>query len=390
MKNRLPSARLWKFAPLLLAVLLCATSHALESSYLMYVGTYTDHYSKGIYAYRFDPATGESNAIGLVAATDNPSFLAVAPNNRFLYSVNELDKFEGKPTGAVSVFAIDRETGKLKLLQQVSSLGGGPAHLSVDKTGRYLLVANYDGGSVAVFPIEPDGRLGQHTAFVQHVGSSVNPKRQAGPHAHSVLVSNDNRFAVSADLGLDQVLVYRFDAQKGSLAANDPKFATVDPGSGPRHLTFAPSGEFLYVVNEMASSVTVFAYNASQGRLRNKQTVSTLPPAFHGHDTAAEIVVDANGRFLYVSSRGAHSIAVFAIKPGSGTLSLVEIVPSGGKTPRNFAIDPTGKWLFAANQDSNNIDLFHIDPGTGRLTQTSQALQLTSPVCIVFVPGGTR
>jgi 6-phosphogluconolactonase len=353
----------------------------------MYVGTYTDNHSKGIYAYRFDPATGESNAIGLVAATDNPSFLAVAPNNRLLYSVNELDNFEGKSTGAVSVFAIDRETGKLKLLQQVSSLGGGPAHLSVDKTGRYLLVANYDGGNVAVFPIEPDGRLGQHTAFVQHVGSSVNPKRQAGPHAHSILVSNDNRFAVSADLGLDQVLVYRFDAQKGSLAANDPKFATVDPGSGPRHLTFAPSGEFLYVVGEMASSVTVFAYDASQGRLQNKQTLSTLPPAFHGQDTAAEIVVDANGRFLYVSSRGADSIAVFAIKPGSGTLSLVEMVSSGGKTPRNFAIDPTGKWLFAANQDSNNIELFHIDPDTGRLKQTSQALQLTSPVCIVFVPG---
>ncbi|MDR3748869.1 MAG: lactonase family protein [Acidobacteriota bacterium] len=352
----------------------------------MYVGTYTGKNSKGIYAYRFDPATGESSAIGLVAATDNPSFLAVASNNRFLYAVNELDKFEDKSTGAVSAFAIDRKTGKLNLLQQVSSLGGGPAHLSEDKAGRYLLVANYDGGSVAVFPIESNGRLGQHTAFIQHVGSSVNPERQAGPHAHSILVSNDNRFAVSADLGLDQVLVYRFDAQKGSLAANDPKFATVDPGSGPRHLTFAPSGDFLYVVDEMASAVTVFAYDASQGRLQNKQTVSTLPPAFHGQDTAAEIMVDANGRFLYVSSRGADSIAIFAIKPGSGALSPVEVVPTGGKTPRNFAIDPTGKWLFAANQDSNKINLFRIDPGTGRLTRTSQVLQLTSPVCIVFVP----
>ena len=386
MKNRLPSPRLWKLAPLLFAVLVCLTSDALQSRYLMYVGTYTDKDSKGIYAYRFDPATGETNAIGLVAATDNPSFLAVAPNNRLLYAVNELDKFEGKPSGAVSAFAIDRETGKLKLLQQVSSLGGGPAHLSLDKTGRYLLVANYDGGSVAVFPIESDGRLGQHTAFMQHVGSSVNPERQAGPHAHSVLVSNDNRFAVSADLGLDQVLVYRFDAQKGSLVPNDPRFVTVDAGAGPRHLIFAPSGKFLYVVDEMASSVTVFAYDASQGRLQKKQTVSTLPSAFHGQDTAAEIVVDANGRFLYVSNRGADSIAVFAIKPSSGTLSLVEIVPTGGKTPRSFAIDPTGKWLFAANQDSNNIDLFRIDPVTGRLTRTSQVLQLASPVCIVFVP----
>ena len=182
------------------------------------------------------------------------------------------------------------------------------------------------------------------------------------------------------------MLVYRFDAQKGSLAPNDPRFVTVDAGAGPRHLIFAPSGKFLYVVDEMTSSVTVFAYEASQGRLQKKQTVSTLPSAFHGQDTAAEIVVDANGRFLYVSNRGADSIAVFAIKPSSGTLSLVEIVPTGGKTPRSFAIDPTGKWLFAANQDSNNIDLFRIDPGTGRLTPTSQVLQLASPVCIVFVP----
>ena len=380
----MPSSRLWKLAPLLFAVLVCVPSDALQSRYLMYVGTYTDKDSKGIYAYQFDPATGEAKAIGLVAATDNPSFLAVAPNNRLLYAVNELDKFDGKPTGAVSAFAIEGKTGKLKLLQQVSSLGGGPAHLSLDKTGRYLLVANYDGGSVAVFPIEPDGRLGQYTAFMQHVGSSVNPERQAGPHAHSVLVSNDNRFAVSADLGLDQLLVYRFDPQKGSLIPNDPKFATVDAGAGPRHLAFAPSGNFLYVVDELSSSVTVFAYDGSRGRLQKKQAVSALPSAFRGQDTAAEIAVDANGRFLYVSSRGADSIAVFAIKPGSGTLSLIEIVPTGGKTPRNFVIDPTGKWLFAANQDSDNVNLFRINPVTGRLTRTSHVLQLASPVCIVF------
>jgi 6-phosphogluconolactonase len=380
------SPRLCALAPLLLAVLLCATSDARQNRYLMYVGTYTDKGSNGIYAYRFDPTTGESKALGLVAATANPSFLAVAPNNRFLYAVNELGKFEGKSTGAISAFAIDRKTGTLKLLQQVSSLGGGPAHLSVDKTGQYLLVANYDGGNVAVFPIESDGRLGEHTAFIQHVGSSVNPERQAGPHAHSIQVSNDNRFAVSADLGLDQVLVYRFDARKGALAANDPKFATVNPGAGPRHLTFAPSGEFLYVVDEMTSAVTVFAYDTNHGSLQTKQTVSTLPPDFRGQDTAAEIAVDTSGRFLYVSSRGADSIAIFSIKPDSGTLSLVESVPTGGKTPRNFAIDPSGTWLFAANQDSNNIRLFRIDPGTGRLTRTSHVLQLTSPVCIVFAP----
>jgi 6-phosphogluconolactonase len=373
-------------APLLLAVLLCAASDARQSSYLMYVGTYTDKGSKGIYAYRLDPGTRESTALGLVAATDNPAFLAVAPNNRFLYAVNELEKFEGKSTGAISAFAIDRKIGTLKLLQQVASLGAGPAHLSIDETGRYLLVANYDGGSVAVFPIESDGHLGEHTAFMQHVGSSVNPERQAAPHAHSIQVSNDNQFALSADLGLDQVLVYRFDPRKGTLAANDSKFATVNPGAGPRHLTFAPSGKFLYLVDEMASSVTVFAYDANHGTLQNKQTISTLLPNFRGQNTAAEIVVDTSGRFLYVSNRGADSIAVFAIKSDNGTLSLVEIVSTGGKTPRNFAIDPSGRWLLAANQDSNNIRMFRIDTATGRLTRTSHALQLTSPVCIVFVP----
>jgi 6-phosphogluconolactonase len=369
----------------LLAVLLAAAARAHADEYLVYVGTYTGKGSEGIYAYRFDPATGETRSVGLAAATDNPSFLAVDPNGRFLYAVNELDTFRNEPTGAVSVFAIDRESGALKLLQQVSSLGGGPAHLSLDKSARYLMVANYNGGNVAVFPIEDDGRLGRRTAFVQHVGSSVNPERQAGPHAHSIQAAKDNRFVIAADLGLDKLLVYRFDAGTGSLTPGNPEFVEADPGAGPRHVAFAPSGRFVYAVNELASTVTAFAYEPGPGKLNRIQTITTLPKDFAGTNTTAEIAVDAKGQYLYVSNRGNDCIAVFGIDPDNGKLEPLEWVPSGGKTPRNFAIDPTGGWLFAANQDSNNIRLLRIDQGSGRLIPTSRSLTVVSPVCVCIV-----
>jgi len=369
----------------LLTVLLLTAPQALAYEYLVYVGTYTGKGSEGIYAYRFDPATGETRSVGLVAATDNPSFLAVDPKARFLYAVNELDTFRNEPTGALSVFAVDRESGALKLLQQVSSLGAGPAHVFLDTSGRYLMVANYNGGNVATFPIGNDGLLGRHSAFVQDVGSSVNPERQAGPHAHSIQVTNDNRLVIAADLGLDKLLVYRFDANTGSLTPASPEFVTVDPGAGPRHVAFAPSGKFVYVVNEMASTVTAFEYKADPGTLHRFQTVPTLPRDFAGTNTAAEIAVDAKGRFLYVSNRGNDSIAVFRIDPDNGTLKSPEWVSSGGKTPRNFVIDPTGAWLFAANQDSNNIELLRIDQRSGRLTPTNRSLKVVSPVCVCIV-----
>jgi 6-phosphogluconolactonase len=368
-----------------LTVLLVTAVEALAYDNLVYVGAYTGKGSEGIYAYRFDPATGETCSVGLVAATDNPSFLAVDPNGRFLYAVNELDTFRKEPTGAVSVFAIDRQSGQLKLLQQVSSLGGGPAHVSLDRSARYLMVANYNGGSVAVFPIHNDGWLGQHSAFVQNAGSSVNPERQAGPHAHFIQVTSDNRFAITADLGLDKLLVYRFDANSGFLTPGTFRFAAVDPGAGPRHFAFAPSGKFVYVVNELASTVTVFAYKPGAGTLHRIQTIPTVPENLTGKNTAAEIVVDAKGRFLYVSNRGNDSIAVFSIDPDNGYLKSLEWVPSGGKTPRNFAIDPTGQWLFAANQDSNNINLLRIDQRSGRLTPADRSLTVVSPVCMYFV-----
>ena len=369
----------------LLAVLLVTTAEAPAGECLVYVGTFTGTGSEGIYAYRFDPATSETSSVGLAAATENPSFLAVDPNGRFLYAVNELDTFHNEPTGAVSVFEIDRESGKLKLLQQVSSLGGGPAHVSLDRSARYLMVANYNGGSVVVFPIGKDGRLGRQTAFVQNAGSSVNPERQAGPHAHFIQVTPDNRFAITADLGLDKLLVHRFDAKTGSLTPGNPGFAAVDPGAGPRHVAFAPSGKFVYVVNELVSTVTVFAYKPGPGTLHRIQTIPTLPKKFAGKGTAAEIVVDGKGRFLYVSNRGHDSIAVFSIDPDNGNLKSLEWVASGGKTPRNFAIDPTGQWLFAANQDSNNINLLRIDQRSGRLTPADWSLTVISPVCIRFV-----
>jgi len=352
---------------------------------LVYVGTYTGHGSQGIYAYRLDPETGQTTAIGLVAETENPTFLAVHPSGRYLYAVNEVDEFEGKPSGAVSAFSIDRKSGALMLLNRVPSLGKGPAHLSLDQTGKYLLVANYGGGSVAVFPIGDDGRIGTSTAFVQHSGSGANPERQAGPHAHQIIVSPDNRFALVADLGLDEVLVYKFDAKQGTLSPNNPQYAKTEPGAGPRHVAFPPNGRTVYVLNELTSTVDTFSYDTRSGKVQESQNLSTLPKEFTGKNTDAEIVVDAKGKFLYASSRGHDSIAVFAINPKTGTLSQVQDISSGGKAPRNFAIDPTGKWLFAANQNSNSIVLFQVDPSTGQLSQTQQVLDTAAPVCLVFV-----
>jgi 6-phosphogluconolactonase len=353
--------------------------------YLVYIGTYTGQKSKGIYAYRFQGATGQLVPLGLVAETKNPSFLAVHPNRRFLYAVNEIANYDDQKSGAVSAFALDPRAGKLTFLNQVSSRGADPCYLVVDKRGKYALVANYSGGSVAAFPVHADGRLGEASALVQHAGRSVNPERQQGPHAHSINLSPDNRFAIAADLGLDQLLVYRFDPTKGSLAANSPAFAQVNPGAGPRHLAFHPSGRFAYVINEMQSTVTAFAYDAAGGVLHPLETISTLPEGFAGKNDTAEVQVHPTGRFLYGSNRGHDSIAVFATDAEKGTLTPVEYVATRGKTPRNFGIDPTGSFLVVANQDSDNLVVFRINPDSGRLTPTGQVVEVPSPVCVKFV-----
>jgi 6-phosphogluconolactonase len=358
---------------------------ATKGKYLVYVGTYTDKASKGIYAYRFDAAKGQLTPLGLAAESVSPSFLVVGPSQQFLYAVNDIPQYEGRSSGGVSAFAIDRGTGKLRLLNEVPSGGAGPCFLTVDKTGKYVLVANYEGGSLAVFPILKDGSLGKASASVQHSGASVNPQRQEGPHPHSIYLSPDNRFAISPDLGLDEVFVYRFDAGKGTLQQNNPAFALVSAGAGPRHFAFQPNGKLAYVLNEMQSTVTVFSFDPASGALDVGQTVSTLPDGFTGENNSAELEVLPSGKYLYASNRGHDSIAVFAVNARKGILTPNGYVPTLGKTPRNFAIDPTGSYLFAANQDSDNIVQFQINPNTGSLTPTGQVLQVPSPVCVIFV-----
>ncbi len=357
---------------------------SLWGQYLVYVGTYTGPDSKGIYAYRFDAQTGEIKPLGLAGVAQNPSFLAIHPNRKFLYAVGE-SAGGGTWGGTVSAFALDRATGKLTLLNSASSGGKGPCHLVVDKTGKNLVVANYGSGAVAVLPIQADGRLSEPSSVIQHSGSSVNRARQQGPHAHSVNLSPDNRFAFVADLGLDKVLVYKFDAAKGTITPNTPPFAAIAPGSGPRHFAFHPSGKFAYVISEMGNTVTAFSYNAARGVLTSLQTISTLPQGFSGTSYCAEVVVHPSGKFLYGSNRGHNSITAFAIDPAKGTLTTIGQTPTGGKWPRNFNIDPTGAYLFAANEQSNDIFLFHIDSATGKLKPTGKKIEVSKPVCIKFL-----
>lgn len=346
----------------------------------MFIGTYTRGTSKGIYACRLDPAQGTLSAPELAAEMSNPSFLNIHPNRRYLYAVGEAG------SGIVRAFAIDPGTGKLTTLNEKTSGGNGPCYVALDRSGRVALVANYGSGSVEALPVNQDGSLGDPTAFIQHAGSSVNPSRQKEPHAHSINPSPDNHFAIAADLGLDKLLVYRLDPQKGTLVPNDPPFATVDPGSGPRHFAFHPNGRNAYVINEIKSTVTAFSYDASRGVLKAIQTITTLPQDFTGRSSTAEVQVHPSGKFLYGSNRGHDSIAVFAIDQSNGTLKPLEHVSTGGKTPRNFGIDPSGTWLLAANQNGGNIVVFRIDPQTGSLKATGQSVQVDSPVCVKFLP----
>jgi 6-phosphogluconolactonase len=377
---------------LLVVVSLSVFGHAQGSSpapngMLVYFGTYTGAKSKGVYVSRLDPASGTLTPPQLAAETSSPSFLAVHPGGAFLYALNEVNAFGGKPTGSVSAFAIDRKSGLLKELNQQSSVGPGPAHLIVDKDGRNVLVANYGGGSVAVVPIGKDGRLKSPSAFVQHTGSSVNPQRQKEPHAHSINLDPANRFAYVADLGLDKILVYRFDAGKGLLTLNDPSSASLKPGAGPRHLALDQAGKFAYVINELNCTITVFSNDTTKGELREVQTISTLPPgqAMQSSYSGAEVQVHPSGKFLYASNRGHDSIAVFTIEPGTGRLTYVENEPTQGSTPRGFGIDPDGGYLLAGNQKSDSVVVFRIDPQSGKLAPTGNKIEVGAPVCVKFV-----
>jgi 6-phosphogluconolactonase len=366
---------------MILMALSAAAAMGAPKHYLVYFGTYTDGKSKGIYVSHFDAAHGKLEAPSLAAEIVSPSFLAPHPNGRFLYAVSE------EREGSVSAFAIDPATGKLTLLNKVSSHGRGPCYARVDKTGKAVLVANYSSGSFAVLPIDADGRLREASAVIQDSGKGSNPNRQEGPHAHSLNPSPDNRFAIGADLGLDKLFIFKFDAASGTLVPNEPlPFASwqLKPGDGPRHFAFHPKAKFAYVTNEMSSTVVAFSYADKVGELRALQTISTLPADFKGENTTADVQAHPSGKFLYDSNRGADSIAVFKIGR-KGTLSSVDNTPTQGKTPRGFGIDPAGGFLIAANQKSDTVVVFRIDKSTGRLTPTGQTVEIGSPVCVKFV-----
>jgi 6-phosphogluconolactonase len=394
-----------------LALLAGRTASAQAKDYFVYFGTYTgfrfvrhsktqgvgESRSKGIYVSRFNAATGALSEPQLAAEITNPSFLTISPDNHFLYAVTEDPLSLGPPldhVSFVSAFAIEGSTGKLRLLNTLPTGGTSTCFISMDKTGKYVMMANFGSGSVSVIRVKEDGSLGELTSFIQDVGHSVNPAIQNAPHPHSILASPDNKYVIVSDLGLDKILIFHFDDKTGELTPPDPPFATVHPGAGPRHFAFSPSGKFGYQLSEMSGTVDAFAWDPTAGTLTNQQTVETKPHDFAGENHSAEIAVSPDGKFLYESNRrntgdtgwGPDTIGIFAIDPEKGTLTLVEQTLSGAIMPRNFAIDPTGSYMLVAHQYSNNVVVFKIDNATGRLTQTGKKIELQVPVCIQFVP----
>lgn len=396
-----------------LAITSMATPPALtadekDNNVRVYVGTYGDANREAIFLLDLDLADGKLTKVGGTSGIRNPSFLAIHPSKKFLYAVCEVAEIDGKRTGAVAAYAIALD-GSLKALNRQSSGGAGPCHVTVDKAGKNVLAANYGGGSACCLPVDESGKLAPASAFVQHHGKSLNPGRQEAPHAHSVNLDPENRFAFVADLGLDEVRVYRFNAAHGTLEPNDPPAGKVTPGSGPRHFAFHPSGRFAYVINEMALTITAFRYNDAAGTLNSVQTVSTLPPypafvpsrgvvlaelqtlpalpvgARDAGFSTAEVQVHPSGKFVYGSNRGHDTIACFSVDGETGRLTPIGHASSGGKTPRNFGIDPSGRYLLAANQDSDNILVLAIDPATGKLTSTGNEIKIPKPVCVKFV-----
>ncbi|MGA2786337.1 MAG: lactonase family protein [Verrucomicrobiota bacterium] len=375
--NPNPAARPTSLILLLALVALSASA----ADTFVYFGTHRSGPGIGFSLAHFDTDTGALTKPQFITEAVEPAYFVIHPDGRHLYTCNS-----SKTTGAISAYVIDPKTGRLTLLNQKPSGGADPSYITLDKTGHYALVANYQGGNISVLTINPDYTLGAKTAFEQHTGRSVDPERQTRPFAHSIVVDPSNRFALVADLGLDKVFVYRFNEQDGSLTPNDPPFATVKPGSGPRHVKFDSNGKWVYVINEMGCTVTGFKWNAEKGSLKEFQTISTLPEGFKGTNTCAELLIHPNGRFLYGSNRGNDSIAVFAINQKNGKLTLVERVASQGKWPRNFTFDPTGKWILCSNHNSDNAVVFRVDGATGKLTQVGQPVAVPFPFCTRFLP----
>lgn len=366
----------------------------LSKHRLVFIGTYTEPIlfgtgkilqgkGEGIYAFWLDVSSGALEPCGLIeAGRPNPSFLTVHPSGQFLYAVNELKEFEGEFGGAVSAFTMDADTGRLGFLNRKATRGTDPCHLTVDRTGKYVLVANFMSGSVCVLPIQEDGSLGDASDFVQHEGSSVDPARQAGPHAHAAVQDEAGRYVFVPELGLDRVMIYQLDTSSGKLTPNEVPWAEVTPGAGPRQIVFHPGGGYAYVINELDSTMTAFRYDGDRGSLQEIQTVSTLPEGFTGSSTCAEVQIAPSGRFLYGSNRGHDSIAIYAIDEADGTLTCIGHEGTRGRTPRHFAVSPNGELLLAANQDTDNIVSFRIDSASGTLTATGHSVSVPTPVCV--------
>ncbi|HWR51325.1 MAG TPA: lactonase family protein [Bryobacteraceae bacterium] len=360
-----------------------ALAAAADMDYLVYYGTYTGSESKGIYVSRFDARTGKLSQPELAGEVPSPSFIAFNPNGKYLYAASEVNSFDGKRTGAVAAFAIDKTTGKLAHINTVAAGGTGTCFVAVDRSGRVVLAANYGGGSVASFAVREDGGLEAAKSVITHSGKGANPQRQERPHAHSINASADSRFAVAADLGIDKLMVYKLDPAAAALTPNDPPFLATKPGAGPRHFAFHPNGKLAFVINELDSTLSSLSWDAAKGVLAEIRTVTTLPKDFSGESYPAEVAVHPSGKFVYGSNRGHDSIAVFGVDAG-GALTPVEHVSTQGKWPRNFSVDPTGTWLIVANERTNNVVVFRIDGKTGKLTPAGASVELSKPVCVRF------
>ena len=371
-----------EFPILLAAVLIALAGPAQAVDTFVYFGSHWKGPNIGFSLANFETDTGKLTTPVFLQEAVAPAYFIISPDGKHLYTCNS------DPGSSLSAYAIDPATAKLTFLNQKPSGGGDPSYISLDATGRYVMVANFLGGSICVYALLPDGSLGERTAFVQDTGTSVNPAKQSHPHAHSIRVDPSNRFVLAADLGLDRLYVYRFDSKTGALQPNDPPFATVTPGSGPRHMVFDPSGRFAYLITEEGCTIIRFGWDSNRGVLTQYEAVSTLPKDFTGKSTCAEILMHPSGKFIYATNRGANSVAVFSVEAKTGRLTLIQNIPTQGKTPRNCDFDPTGRWLLVSNQDSSNAVVFSIDPNTGRLTQVGEPVKVPAPFCERFLPVG--
>jgi 6-phosphogluconolactonase len=361
-----------------------AATTANSGSLLVYFGTGAQGDSKGIYQSRFNAQDGTLEPAKLAATIDNPTFLAIHPTQPWLYSASELNNSNDKDVFTMNAFRLDPKSGELTFLNHQTSGSHAECHLAVDPSGKNVLAASYSDGRVSCLPIEADGLLGKLSCMIQHEGASVGT-RQKTPKAHGIFFDAANRFVFVPDLGIDKVMVYRLDAEHGKLTPNDPPSISMAPGAGPRHFVFHPNGRFAYVINEINSTVTAMTYDAQHGALETMQTVSTLPDAYQGKSTTAELQMHPSGKFLYGSNRGHDSIVIYAVDPQTGKLTLVGHESTQGKTPRHFTLDPTGNFLLAANLESNNIVVFRVDAGTGKLQPTGNSIAVPSPMCVLLV-----